>query len=482
MKYVLNHEGKMYRKFFEEIAAIPHESFKEKALSDYIVQFARERALWYHQDKIWNVIVKKPASPGYEDHEPVMIQGHIDMVCVKTPGSVHNFDKDPLNLYVEDGFLKARETTLGADCGHGISYMLSILDDKSLKHPPLECLFTVQEEVGIGGPKQLDYSLLSAKRMIFTDSMKEGCPELSTTSVLGGTYKRKVRRQPCREGRFFELRIEGLSGGHAAVDINKGRANGIKLLARAAYNLRKAGAFRICALEGGTLKNNLADKAKMTFLAEEGGDFEKEIRRTAALLKEEYRKTEPGLSLQLTELETPPRKVPVALEDSKTIINWLMEIPSGTYCTDPQDPSFPLTSRNLGTAELTREALCLGYMYRTSIPSHLELLFDEQKILCEMFGAEWKEEYSYPGYTKEPGSPLYQVYETVYREFTGKHLTPVHIHAGTDVGTILRGMGGDMDIIGIGPNTYKFHTPDEALELASYDRAYVYMVNVLERL
>ena len=238
MKYILDHKGKMYRKFFEDIAAIPHESFKEKALSDYIVKFAQDRGLWCHQDEVWNVIVKKPAYKGYEKHPPVMIQGHIDMVCVKTAESNHNFDTDPLKLYVEDGFLKAKDTTLGADCGHGISYMLGILDDKDLKHPPLECVFTVQEEVGIGGPKYLDYSLLTAKRLIFTDSMEEGRPELSTTSVLGGNFIKNIHFNKYeKQENFLKISAEGMKGGHAAVDINSGRANAVKVISRLLYNI-----------------------------------------------------------------------------------------------------------------------------------------------------------------------------------------------------------------------------------------------------
>lgn len=361
MKYILNHEGKLYRKFFEEIAAIPHESFHEKELSDYIVRFAEKRGLWHRQDEIWNVIVKKPAAPGYEDHAPVMLQGHMDMVCVKRPGSNHNFETDPLQLYTEDGFLRARDTTLGADCGHGISYMLSILADDELEHPPLECLFTVQEEVGVGGPKHLDYSCLSAKRLIFTDSMEEGKPELSTTSVLGGTYTKDVPLEPVsKDSLFFKIRAGGLAGGHAAVDINKGRANAVKILARAAYRLMKTQDIRICRFWGGTLKNN----------------------------------------------------IPLAMtkEDSRLLISWLLEIPSGTYAADPEDPSFPLTSRNLGTTELVaKENLArftAGYMIRTSIKSHMEMLFDEMQILCGLFGARWEKEYDYPGYRTEPISIL----------------------------------------------------------------------------
>ena len=500
MKYILNHEGKLYRKFFEEIAAIPHESFHEKELSDYIVRFAEKRGLWHRQDEIWNVIVKKPAAPGYEDHAPVMLQGHMDMVCVKRPGSDHNFETDPLQLYTEDGFLRARNTTLGADCGHGISYMLSILADDKLEHPPLECLFTVQEEVGVGGPKHLDYSCLSAKRLIFTDSMAEGKPELSTTSVLGGTYTKDVPLEPVsQDSLFFKIRAGGLAGGHAAVDINKGRANAVKILARAAYRLMKTQDIRICSFCGGTLKNNIPDKAELILAAEprsaEGktGDragSKAQIKQAMAELhqavRQEHGKTDPDPFVTAEPIPAEEAgSLAMTKEDSRLLISWLLEIPSGTYAADPEDPSFPLTSRNLGTAELVAEEnlarFTAGYMIRTSIKSHMEMLFDEMQILCGLFGARWEKEYDYPGYRTEPGGPMYQVYEEVYKEHTGESLQPVHIHAGTDVGTIMERMGG-MDVIGIGPNTYKFHTPEEALDLASYDRAYQYIVGVLKRL
>lgn len=487
MNYIFDHKGRSYRKFFEEIAAIPHESFHEKELSDYIAAFAWERGLEYYQDDIWNVIIKKPASPGYEDHDPVMIQGHIDMVCVKTPESDHNFRKDPLQLYVEDGFLRAKDTTLGADCGHGISYMLAILDDRNLEHPPLECLFTVQEEVGVGGPKHLDYSTLTAKRLIFTDSMGEGKPEMSTTSVLGGNFIKEADLCPVPEGwKFFKLTAGGLAGGHAAVDINKGRGNAVKILARAAARLIKEAPLRICRFEGGTLKNNIPDKGELIIAAEEPAIqavFAHIIKGLEQEIWQEHEKTDPApfLKLEPARSEDPA----LSVKDSEDVIHWIMEIPTGTYLASPEDPSFPITSRNLGTCSLTGSGasglFTVGYMIRTSMKSHTALLFEEQRILADLFGARWEKEYDYPGYRAEPGSPMYQVYEQVYKEKTGKALQPVHIHAGTDVGTIIERMDG-MDVIGIGPNTYKFHTPEEALDLASYDRAYGYIVEVLKRL
>ena len=480
MKYILDHKGKMYRKFFEDIAAIPHESFKEKALSDYIVKFAQDRGLWCHQDEVWNVIVKKPAYKGYEKHSPVMIQGHIDMVCVKTAESNHNFDTDPLELYVEDGFLKAKGTTLGADCGHGTSYMLGILDDKDLKHPPLECVFTVQEEVGIGGPKYLDYSLLTAKRLIFTDSMEEGRPELSTTSVLGGNFIKNIHFNKYeKQENFLKISAEGMKGGHAAVDINSGRANAIKVISRLLYKIFKKTDIKICDIKGGTLINNIPNKAEVVFSCMNSEPINDIINEMNTDLKLEFRDSDADIYVKLEKVDCCERYLDE--ETAGKIIEWLQLIPTGTYMSSPTEPDFPWTSRNLGTINIKDDKVIAGYQFRSSMKSHIDMLFDEQKILCAIFNIEWEEKFSYPGYVAEAGSPMYKVYEKVYEEATGKKLIDKHIHAGTDVGTIIKGMGG-LDVIGIGPNTYKFHTPDECMELESYDRAYQYIVKVLENL
>lgn len=480
--YILDHDGKMYRKFFEDIASIPHESYNEKQLSDYIVRFAEERNLWHKQDEVWNVIVKKPASPGYEDHAPVMIQGHIDMVCVKTPDSDHDFSTDPLQLYVDDeGFLRAKGTTLGADCGHGISYMLAVLDDTSLKHPPLECVFTVQEEVGIGGPKYIDYSLLEARRLIFTDSMEEGRPELSTTSVLGGDFEKTFALEKTAEGKGYRISVSGLSGGHAAVDINSGRGNAIKILARTIYGMMKETDVSIVSFNGGTMRNNIPYKAEAVVIVSDSSfDVESYVDSFNKDVKFEFRKTETGLEISAEPVtETAAESLTIA--HTQEIIGWLLEIPSGTVCTDPENHAFPWTSANLGTSEISSGKFTAQYQIRSSLKSHIPMLFSQVEILGRKFDVTWEEKFEYPGYVAEEGTPMYNTYDEVYFEMTGKHIVPKHIHAGTDVGTFIEKLGG-LDVVGIGPNTEFFHTPNECMELASYDRAYTYMTMVLERL
>ena len=234
MNYVLD-SSKAHHKYFEELCYIPHPPFQEKALSEYVIAFAKERGLWYYTDSLYNVVVKKPATPGYENAAPVMLQAHMDMVCEKTPEKVFHFETDPLQLQVRDGWVMATDTTLGADDGYGVAYMLAILDADDIPHPALECFFSVQEEVGIGGPRGMDYSQLSARRYINLDGVQEGSTNVSTANVIGGDFKRPIVMQenskPC-----YTVHICGLSAGHASLNIVKDQANAVKLAARILFH------------------------------------------------------------------------------------------------------------------------------------------------------------------------------------------------------------------------------------------------------
>ena len=210
--------------FFEEISAIPRGSGNEKGISDYLVKFAGDRGLWVHQDDAYNVIIKKGGSKGAEDKPAVMLQGHIDMVCEKVAGVEHDFEKDGIDLIVKDGVLTADGTTLGADNGVAVALMLMVLDDEDIKHPPVECVFTTEEEVGLNGAKALDKSLISARTMINMDSEDEG---IATVSCAGGLRVECVRpiRRETAEGTLIQIEISGLLGGHSGMDINKERQN-----------------------------------------------------------------------------------------------------------------------------------------------------------------------------------------------------------------------------------------------------------------
>ncbi len=480
MNYVLDNNGKAYRRFFEEICAIPHESFKEKAISDYIVSFAKERNLWCYQDELWNVIVKKPASPGYEDHLPVMLQGHTDMVCEKAPGVDFDFDKDPLQLYVEDGYLKARGTTLGADCGHGVAYILAILDDTTLRHPPIEAFFSVQEEAGIGGPLGVDYSQFTAKRLVNTDIMFEGATYLSTANVVGGKFSADAPQQENHDP-TYSLRVSGCYGGHAAMDLWRDPANAIQITLRTIAQIRQKYTVRIVSLRGGTIKNNIPTDCELRFTCNE--TFDSTLAQIVSAVEQEVRgeflSTDPDLHIHIENVSRAAMAVSVA--DSQRLLSLLSILPTGVCQRSLSVENFALSSRNLGTVSLEDSLLTVGYMFRSNYYPRLDAMMNEVLPAAELLGAKYHEEYRYYGYTVDKDAPMNQIFAEVYHEFTGKQLQYLYIHGGTDAGTIMHGMHG-MDVVCIGPNTENIHRPGERLDIASFDRTYQYFVEFLSRL
>ena len=252
-------------RFFEDISAIPRGSHNEKAISDYLVSFAKERGLWVNQDAANNVIIKKPASAGAENTAPVMLQGHLDMVCEKLAGVEHDFETEGLDLIVEDGVLRANGTTLGGDNGAAVALMMTVLDDDTLRHPPLECVFTVCEEVGLDGAKALDKSQLDSRTMINLDSEEEG---VATVSCAGGMRYALVRPAQREEAHGFpvSLEIRGLLGGHSGSDIHKERRNGVKLMARVLRHLTAGKDCRLMAFDGGSKDNAIPRECSASVL------------------------------------------------------------------------------------------------------------------------------------------------------------------------------------------------------------------------
>ena len=259
--------------FFEDISAIPRGSSNEKAVSDYLVAFAKERGLWYHQDALHNVIIKKPASAGAEDKPAVMLQGHLDMVCEKLAGVDHDFEKDGIDLIVKDGVLTANGTTLGGDNGAAVALMLAVLDDDALAHPALECVFTTQEETGLTGAAGLDKSLISARTMINLDSEEEGIATVSCAGGMRFTMTRPITRHTA-SGKLLTIDVSGLLGGHSGTDINKERQNGIILLARLVNRVLHETGAQLASFAGGS-KDNAIPREVCAVLVCSDADIEK---------------------------------------------------------------------------------------------------------------------------------------------------------------------------------------------------------------
>lgn len=481
MKKILD-ESKPNLKYFEEISRIPRPSFHEELIADYLVDFAKERGLWYYRDSIHNVIIKKDATPGRIDRAPIILQAHTDMVCVKTKESTHDFLKDPINIYVEDGFITAKDTTLGADDGAGVANILAALDDDTYEHPPLECVFTVQEEDGIGGAKGLDYSKLSAKRMIGLDGLREGTTIFCAPSVIGLEFSQSIaRKEPEADSVYMKLEIGGLRSGHGASNIGDERANALKLTARILYHMKKKVSIRLVSLDGGTLANVIAREAETVFTCNIS-DLE-EIQNVAGRIwtdiKEEYYQTDPDIWFSLTSIP-PTDAIPMSERDSDSVIDFAYVMPHGLFSRNPEALEEFRASCNFSIMKTKHDSVLYTNVCRESTPLHVEELAEQVKAVAKPYTQEYRVIYDYVGHCVDKQSPMIKIYEDVYREHTGKELVRKHNHGGLDIGSIYQGMGG-LDVIVLMPNTYNVHTVNEKVELESFIKSFQYLKDILER-
>lgn len=506
MAYVLDYE-KPHQKFFEEISRIPRQSFREQAVSDYIVGFAKDRGLWFDQDPLGNVIIKKNGTKGLEQSESVMLQAHLDMVCEKVPGSSFDFSTEAIKLFTENGWVTAQGTTLGADDGAGVALMLAILDHQELKHPPLECVFTVQEEDGMGGALHLDYSKLSSKKLIALDGLEEGTTIVSTTGIHCGYLVKECptaptdRIVPIRNGKaIFLLKISGLRGGHAALNIGKGQGNAIQITARILDAICSEYPVQLVSIAGGTILNGIPQKCEAFFNLSENAvqrsnsadELHRIVQKTADAIRENLKDSDPGFTAVLkSDCDAADSlsesvalvKAAAALDEAATreVVDLLCMLPVGVETWDKNAPDFPVASRNLGTVSMEDGRIKIGYSCRSVSTAQISDMVEQTKGIAEDHDAVYQETFRYCGYTVEEDSPLISIWSDIYKEETGKDLIRRRIHSGTDAGTISENMGG-MDIIVLMPNTQNVHTPDERMELASFDRTYQYLLKILERL
>ncbi len=466
--------------YFNELARIPRASRNEKAASDYIVAFAEAHGLPYKQDHVWNVLVDKPASPGYENAETVILQAHLDMVCEKNKNVDHDFDKDPLDLYVDDaGWLHARGTTLGCDDGYGVAYMLAILDDDTLPHPPLECLFTTMEEIGLLGARELKAEDLHGKRLINLD----GGGEINTTvSCAGGVtavVKKDLEFEPNDDPTYL-LGIRGLSGGHSGGLIHTEKGNSNLIAARILFEAGKDGIdLTIADFNGGLKFNAIPREADVIFTSKEDpSKIKAAFERTEKAVKEELEYSDAGFFIIFEETAKADRKLTKKISDN--LIDYLFLVPDGYIHHSMVIEGLTTASLNMGTVSMEGGKLECRNLIRTAIDSQADELFNKMKRLGDLLDIEVVLEDRFPGwnYTKE--SPLRDALKKVMARH-GVDLTEEATHGGLEV-SFFKGLVPDMDIITYGPVANGAHTPDETLDLASFDRAYANLCELLAEL
>lgn len=476
MSVLSNLEPKAVFAFFEELCAIPHGSGHTKAISDYLAAFGRARGLETHQDAANNVIIKAPGTPGYEQSAPVIVQGHMDMVCAKAPDCTKDMTREGLDLAVEDDAIFARGTSLGGDDGIAVAMALALLDAKDLPHPPIEAAFTVDEEIGLLGAAALDVSPLRGRRLINIDSEDEG---VFTVGCAGGATARcvlPVVRTACA-GHAMTVTVGGLRGGHSGSEIHKGRGNASILLGRI---LSRAGDIRLINAEGGMFDNAITREACATLITGDPESLRALCSQMAADFRNELRATDPDVSVTCA----PCREVselPMDGDSTRRCVCLLTCVPNGVQVMSAEMPGLVQTSLNLGILTTGRGSMEASFSVRSSIESQKSMLLDRLSCLTGQLGGSVDVSGSYPGWEYVPDSPLRELMVQVYRDQYGREPEVGAIHAGLECGLFAGKLPG-LDSVSFGPDLTDVHTYHERLHIASTQRTWKLLCEVLRRM
>lgn len=484
MGILSNLEPKPVFHFFEEICQIPHGSTNTKQISDYCAGFAEKRGLKYIQDKSNNVIIFKPGTAGYENNAPIMLQGHLDMVCEKDKDCTIDMEKEGLQLQLQDGTISAKGTTLGGDDGIAAAYALALLDSTDIPHPPLEVVFTVDEEIGMLGAAALDYSPLTARTMLNLDSEDEGYLLVSCAGGISIRGHLPLTRFSA-SGKKATLCITGLLGGHSGIEIDKGRANACKLLGRTLYTLQREFSFLISSLQGGLKDNAIPREATATLLIGNDVDEKAFIQRVEDIQKtyrREFQQTDSSVRCTLTlseeETETLQAMTP---ECSQRAITALVNLPNGIQRMSCDIEGLVQTSLNLGILETSDTELTYSFAVRSSVETEKYALAEQIQCLTEHLGGSVDSFGSYPAWEYRQDSPLRDLMVTVFEEQYGRKPVVQAIHAGVECG-LFAGNLPDLDCVSFGPDMKDIHTPKETLDVDSTRRTWNYLLEILKRL
>ncbi len=468
--------------YFEEICKIPHGSGNTKEISDYLVNFAKEQGLSYYQDEANNVIIYKPGRNGGENAPVVILQGHMDMVCEKEPETEHDFTKDPLECYVEDGRIRARGTTLGGDDGIALAYCLALLESDQLVHPPLEAVFTTDEEIGLLGADFLDCSLLKGKTMINLDMEEEGSIYTGCAGGVTGISEIPVRRVKA-EGMKISITIGNLTGGHSGSEIDKNRANANILMGRLLYELSREIPVGVEELSGGQKDNVIPRQCRAVccIAPEDKEALEEFLKNACRTFRKEYAGSDENIEIQCTVLQELEEGEILHPSSQEKILFYLRNLPWGVQKMSGLMEGLVETSTNPGVMSLKKETFCVISGVRSSVLSQKEELSGRIQYLTEFLGGDYTETGKYPAWEYKPESPLRERMVSIFEKEYGYAPRVGVIHAGLECGIFYNRIA-DLDCVSIGPDIYDIHTPKEALDIASANRVWEYLLKVLENL
>lgn len=501
MRILENLEPKSVFYFFEEICKIPHGSGNTEKISAYLENFAKERQLEHYRDEAGNIIMIKEAAPGYEDHAPVILQGHMDMVAVKTPECDIDLKNEGLKLAVLEDKIYAEGSSLGGDDGIAIAYGLALLDG-DYKHPRIELVITVDEEVGMNGAEVLDVTPLKAKQMINLDSEEEGVFWVGCAGGARADLVQKAERINAK-GLLCEVKISGLAGGHSGAEIHKERGNGICLLGRCLHTLSEKTEFCIAELQAGVADNAIPISAKAKLLVpayqekaercqngreDKAGEDEvfvkqqmqEQMQKLTQELQAELADKDPEVKAELQVLGVEEAEV-LSQADSKKITALIDALPYGVQAMSFAVPGLVETSLNPGLLSMEGGSVRIGISVRSSLDSAKQALLGKLKNMAYLAGAQMEVSGEYPGWAYRKESLLREKMVEVYAELFGEKPSVEAVHAGLECGLFAHKIPG-LDCVSIGPNMKNIHTTQEELSISSTARVWDYLIKLLERM
>lgn len=453
--------------WFDAICAIPHPTYHEAALRNFIMQKAQERGLFVKRDDFGNILIKKPATVGLEQAPRVAIQAHIDMVAQKGVNSTHNFETDPIKPHIKDGWIFADDTTLGADNGIGAAMGLAVIFSEDIPHPALDLILTVEEEIGMGGARSVPAEWLDAPYLINLDSEDEGilfagCAggrdinfflDFSTTAVTGYAY---------------EIEVSGLKGGHSGIDINSGRANANLVLARVLDNLFTRHVFHLADIKGGNLRNVITREAHAVIVSPQELDANV-LAQITTVIAEELKSVEHNLVIKISPHEALAQACSV--ENTRKIIDFIRAVPNGVLRMSDDFAGVVETSSSMGVLLVKDSKLHIRCLMRSLLETPKDDVLSRMQSLARLSQVEVSFDADYPGWKPEPNSVLLNKCRTLFTQFYGKEPTIEVMHAGLECG-ILKGQAPAMEMISFGPNIRAAHSPKECVEIASVEKCW----------
>ena len=470
--------------YFGELSRIPRESGNEKAVSDFLVDTAKKLGLEVYQDKINNIVIKKPATKGYENSDGVILQGHMDMVCEKDLDSNHNFKTDGLDLVIDGNYLRANKTTLGADNGIAVAMGLAILEDDTIEHPELELLVTVEEETTMRGALELEENILTGKMLINIDSEEEAW----VTVGSAGGKEIDIRFNEGKEkfendnSDFYRLEVKNLFGGHSGVEINKNRLNANKVMSEVVTEIKKDFDINLCDVKGGSKHNAIPRECYFDIAIDKSfsQNFTEKSKEIFEKYKNKYISQDPNITFEISKLENKySENYPNNLFEK--LLGLLNDLPTGVNTWLKEYPEIVESSNNLAIIKVIDDKITITISLRSSEPSVLNSLEEKIVTIAKKYSASYKEIGAYPEWRFKPISRLRDTAVKTYQDLFNEKMQVTVIHAGLECGAISMHYP-DLDMISIGPNIYDVHTPKEKMEITSVEKYYKYLVELLKNL